>query len=46
MRRLHPQLTAVAGREFQRAADYELFGRHIALYCRRGITLATPRPKR
>lgn len=46
MRRLHPQLTEIAAREFQRAADYELFGRKLVLYCRRGITLAAPSQQR
>ncbi|MBI5426130.1 MAG: hypothetical protein HZA32_18815 [Opitutae bacterium] len=46
MRRLHPQLTVIAARELERAADYELFGRKVVLYCRRGITLAAPAQQR
>jgi hypothetical protein len=46
MRRLHPQLVEIAAREFERAADYELFGRKVVLHCRRGITLAAPTQQR
>lgn len=46
MRRLHPQLVEIAVREFERAGDYELFGRKVVLYCRHGITLAAPAQQR
>jgi len=39
MRRLHPALQEICAREFSRAARYELFGRTVVLYCRRGIAL-------
>jgi hypothetical protein len=40
MRRLHPQLVAAATQEFNPAAEYELFGRTVVLYCRPGISLS------